>query len=231
MMETIDTKLNATVPLAQNHFIFGRALVLAEMAVELEYYGAPHWSKRDEDIGRFEDAGLAAQEFPVMFGDRNRSTDGVCCGFTQDFEHGFAAFGADRADAKYLDAPPVTVRGTGGVAYVPLLFDPMLKVTVTTGILPVKQVEVCGEHVDFSSYQLYDAQLNTVLAQQETAQLPEFVKGTEYSLFYPRADHSAQIQQEPEYVELAIVNHALSMGEIAEAGSMIVDGILAERRK
>lgn len=231
VMETIDTKLNATVPLAQNHFIFGRALVLAEMAVELEYYGAPHWSKRDEDIGRFEDAGLAAQEFPVMFGDRNRSTDGVCCGFTQDFEHGFAAFGADRADAKYLDAPPVTVRGTGGVAYVPLLFDPMLKVTVTTGILPVKQVEVCGEHVDFSSYQLYDAQLNTVLAQQETAQLPEFVKGTEYSLFYPRADHSAQIQQEPEYVELAIVNHALSMGEIAEAGSMIVDGILAERRK
>lgn len=231
VMETIDTKLNATVPLAQNHFIFGRALVLAEMAVELEYYGAPHWSRRDEDIGRFEDAGLAAQEFPVMFGDRNRSTDGVCCGFTQDFEHGFAAFGAGRADAQYLNAPPVTVRGTGGAAYVPLLFDPMLKVTVTTGILPVKQAEVCGEHVDFSSYQLYAAQLNTVLAQQETAQLPEFVKGTEYSLFYPRADHSAQIQQEPEYEELAIVNHALSMGEIAEAGSMIVDGILAERRK
>lgn len=235
VMEAIDTKLNATVPLAQNHFIFGRALVLAEMAVELEYYGAPHWSRRDEDIGRFEDAGLAAQEFPVMFGDRNRSTDGVCCGFTQDFEHGFAAFGAERVDAQYLNAPPVTVRGTGGAVYVPLLFDPMLKVTVTTGILPVKQVEVCGEHVDFSPYQLCAAQLNTVLAQQETAQLPAFVKGIEYSLFYPRADHSVQvnggIQQEPGYEELAIVNHALSMGEIVEAGSMIVDGILAERRE
>lgn len=96
-------------------------------------------------------------------------------------------------------------------------------------------MEVCGEHVDFSPYQLCAAQFNTVLAQQETAQLPAFVKGTEYSLFYPRADHSVQanggIQQEPGYEELAIVNHALSMGEIVEAGSMIVDGILAERRE
>lgn len=235
VMETIDIKLNATLPLAQNHFVFGRALVLAEIAVELEYYGAPQWSKKDEDIGSFDDVGLAAQDFPVMFGDRNRSTDGVCCGFTQDFEQGFAAFGAEPADAEYLKASAVTVRGTGGAVYVPLLFDPMLKVTVTTGILPVKQAEICGEHTDFSKYRLCAAELNTVLAQESKAELPEFAKGTAYSLFYPKADYSVQagegIQKEQKYEELTIVNHALSMGEISGTGSMIVDGMLAERRE
>lgn len=235
VMETIDRKLNATLPLAQNHFIFGRALVLAEMAVELEYFGEPHWSRKDEDIGSFDDVGLAAQEFPVMFGDRNRSTDGVCCGFTQDYEHGFAAFGLERAEAEYLNTPAVTVSGTAGAVYVPLLFDPMLKVTATTGILPVKQAEVCGEHVDFSQYQLCAAELNTVLAQQTQAELPAFAGGAEYSLYYPKAEGDAQagsgIHEEIRYEELTIVNKALSMGEIGAAEPMVVDGILAERRK
>lgn len=237
VMETIDIKLNATLPLAQNHFVFGRVLVLAEIAVELEYFGAPHWSKRDEDIGSFDDVGLAAQEFPVMFGDRNRSTDGVCCGFTQDFEHGFAAFGAEQADAEYLNASAVTVCGTGGAVYVPLLFDPMLKVTVTTGILPVKQAEICGEHVDFSQYHLCAAELNTVLAQQTGAELPEFVKGADYGLFYPaevsevQEDDGGRVVEKIKYEELPIVNKTLSMGEISGAGSMIIDGMLAERGK
>lgn len=234
VIETIDLKLNATLPLAQNDFIFGRALVLAELAVELEYYGAPHWSKRDEDIGSFDDAGLAAQAFPVMFGDRDRSTDGVCCGFTQDFEHGFAAFGAERADAEYLNAPPVTVRGTDGAVYVPLLFDPMLKVTVTTGLLPVKQVELCGEHVDFSRYQLCAAELNTVLAQETGAQLPAFVRGTDCSLFYRTEPSGRQTDgsaaEKEKYEELPIVNRSLSMGELSGAASIVVDGVLAERR-
>lgn len=227
VMETIDRKLNATLSLAQNHFVFGRALVLAEMAVELEYFGAPHWSRKEEDIGKFDDVGLSAQEFPVMFGDKNRSMDGVCCGFTQDYERGFAVFGAEQADAAYLNAPPVTVRGTGGAVYVPLLFDPTLKVTVTTGILPVKQAEICGEHVDFSQYQLCAAQLNTVLAQQTRVELPEFARGAEYSLFYPKADDG----KKRSYEELAVVNRALSMGEISGTESLIVDGMLAERRK
>lgn len=236
VMETIDIKLNGTLPLAQNHFVFGRALVLSEVAVELEYYGAPHWSKRDEDIGSFDDVGLAAQAFPVMFGDRNRSTDGVCCGFTQDFECGFAAFGAERADAEYLNAPPVTVSGAGDTVYVPLLLDPLLKVTVTTGILPVKQVEICGEHVDFSQYQLCAAELNTVLAQQTRAELPEFANGADYSLFYPVGasklrDADGRDREKIIYEEMTIVNNALSIGEISGAGSMIIDGMLAERRK
>ncbi|MDE5716415.1 MAG: hypothetical protein K2I53_02145 [Lachnospiraceae bacterium] len=236
VMETIDIKLNATLTLAQNHFVFGRVLVLAEIAVELEYYGAPHWSKRYGDIGSFDDVGLAAQEFPVMFGDRNRSTDGVCCGFTQDFAHGFAAFGAERPDAEYLNAPAVTVRGTEGAVYVPLLFDPMLKVTVTTGILPVKQAEICGEHIDFSQYQLCAAELNTVLAQKAGAQLPEFARGVDYSLFYPAdvsevPDDGGRFFEKIKYEELPVVNKNLSMGEIGGAGSMIVDGMLVERGK
>ncbi len=236
VMETIDIKLNGTLPLAQNHFVFGRALVLAEVAVELEYYGAPHWSKRNEDIGSFDDVGLAAQEFPVMFGDRNRSTDGVCCGFTQDFEHGFAAFGAECADAEYLNAPAVTVSGAGGRIYVPLLLDPMLKVTVTTGILPVKQAQICGEHVDFSQYQLCAAELNTVLAQQTKAELPEFARGADYSLFYPTGalelqDKDGRGSETMKYEELTIVNNTLSIGEISGTESMIIDGMIAERRK
>lgn len=221
VMAAIDIKLNATLPMSQSHFIYGRALVLAEVAVELEYYGAPHWSKKEEDIGRFDDMGLSAQEFPIMFGDRNRRTDGVCCGFTRDFSKGFAAFGVELADAEYLSAPAVTVKGSGEAEYVPLLFDPMLKVTVSTGILPVKQVEICGEHTDFSEYQLCAAELNTVLTQGTRAELPDFAKGADYSLLYGIGN----------YEEVKIVSSVLSMGEISETGSMIVDGMLTERRK
>lgn len=223
VMEAIDTKLNTTLPLSQNHFIFGRALVLAEVAVELEYYGAPEWSKKNEDIGRFDDVGLSKQEFPVMFGDRNRTTDGVCCGFTQDFTKGFAAFGMERQNAKYLNAPPFVINGSEGVKHVALLFDPMLKVTVNTGILPVKQLEICGEHVDFSEYELCAAELNTVISQQTQAQLPDFAKGKDYSIFYPKDADSGVV-----YEELKISNTAVSIGEIGE--TMVTDGMIVERR-
>ena len=111
----------------------------------------------------------------------------------------------------------------------------LFRSTVTTGILPVKQVEICGEHVDFSQYQLCAAELNTVLAQKTGAQLPEFARGADYRLFYPAdvlevQDNGGRAVGKIKYEELPIVSKTLSMGEISGAESVIVDGMLAERR-
>ena len=113
-------------------------------------------------------------------------------------------------------------------SFVPNLYDRLAKVKTGSMIGFVTLLVLAATLLSFVSVMV---SFSGIDMEEIAAQLPEFVMGTEYSLFYPRADHSAQIQQEPEYEELAIVNHALSMGEIAEAGSMIVDGILAERRK
>ncbi len=221
LMAVIDEKLNVTLPLSQNNFIFGRALVLAEVSLELEYFGSPEWSKKDTDIGKFDDIGLSKQKFPVKFGDKNRVTDGVCCGFYNGFSQGFAAFGAENKNARYLNAEPFSISGADGVKNVTLLFDPMLKVTISTGLLPVKQIEMYGEHTDFSAFELLSAELNTVISDEDKAVLPDFTSGAVFSRYYPVL--------QGEHVKYEKLKIEKPPAEIETVGKTIItDGIIIE---
>ncbi|MCU6761189.1 Uncharacterised protein [uncultured Roseburia sp.] len=222
VMDMIEQKLNQTLPLSENHFIFGRALVLAEISMELEFFGAPEWSKKDDDIGTFNDEGLAGQEFVVQFGDKNRETDGVCCGFYDGFSSGFPMFGGKHKSAQYLNSEPFTISSADGVKNVTLLFDPALKITVNTGFLPAKQIELFGEHGDFSKYQLLSSELHTMISEKNRAVLPPFAGKADFVRFYPRLENG-----QVTYECFNIQDSSISIGEIGE--TLITDGMLIER--
>lgn len=222
VMAAIDAKLNRTLPLSRNQFLFGRALVLAEAAVELSFFGGPEWSKKDADLGCFADLGLSEQEIPVRFGDVNRVTDGLCCGFYDGFSKGFPAFGGEGTDREYLSAAPFSIKSTDGVKRVTLLFDPMLKVTVSSGVLPVKQLELPGEHTDLSQYPLFSSELNLLLSEEQQAALPDFTGGASMVRYYPRLVGGNIV-----YQPLEITKPPVSIGEIGM--TMLTDGVIAER--
>ncbi len=223
VMQAIDEKLNVTLPLAQNHFIFGRALVLAEIAMELEFFGAPEWSKKDADIGSFSDLGLSGQSFPVYFGDKNRASDGVCCGFLDDFSKGFPAFGAKKSDADYLSADALPIKSSDGIKHTALLFDPMLKVTINTGFLPVQQLELFGEHTDFSKFQLLTSELHTIISGEQEAELPDFTNGADFHRLYPRPAGGHVT-----YEKLAVVKPSGAINIERKEKTMITDGLILE---
>ena len=222
VMSMIDQKLNKTLPLSENHFIFGRALVLAEVSMELEFFGAPEWSKKDDEVGKFHDAGLAKQQFAVWFGDMNRETDGVCCGFYDGFSGGFPMFGAAQEGAGYLNKEPFTISPADGIKNVTLLFDPALKVTINTGFLPVKQIQLMGEHADFSKYQLLSSEFHTMISEAGRAILPPFAGNADFVRYYPKLENG-QVTYECMNVE----DSSVSIGEIGE--TLITDGVLIER--
>lgn len=223
VMAAIDQKLNATLPLEQNDFLFGRALVLAQASLQLEFYGGTEWSKKEQDIGRFDDRGLAKQPVRVWFGDLGRVTDGVCCGFSDgDFSRGFPAFGIESKKDGYLGAEPFYVYSTGEPRLVTLLMDPMLKVTVNTGVLPVSQIEMPGEHLDFAKRLLASAELNHVLSSAEKAQLPAFGGQTVYERYYPRITKDGAV-----YQTLEITSDQRT--DWQDEGRMMTDGLIVER--
>ena len=221
VMAAIDNKLNKTLPLSQNNFIFGRALVLAEISVELELFGGAEWSKKEDDAGAFNDVGLSKQEFPVYFGDQGRVTDGVCCGFYSEFSNGFCAFGAEDPNGKYLSAGAFSVSAGNPRKSVTLLFDPLLKVTMNTGFLPVRQLEIYGDHTDFSEFSLLSAELNTVISGETQAELPDFARGASFGRFYPKLKNSEIV-----YTKIDIGKPSTAIEGIGK--TMITDGLIIE---
>jgi hypothetical protein len=205
--------------LTKNNFIFGRVLVLAEVSLELQYFGAPEWSKKISDIGNFNDKGLSCQKFPVYFGDKNRVSDGFCCGFYDDFSKGFPAFGIKSDDNGYLSKPTFGISSEDDRKNVTLLFDPMLKVTLNTGILPVKQIELCEEHTDFSGYNLMTACMNNMLSGESKAEMPVFAKDKNFVREYPTLEG---------YHEIEIVKPYNSVTQLGK--TIITDGLLSERK-
>jgi len=221
VMEVIDAKLNSSLSMSESSFIFGRALVLAEMSLELEFFGGTEWSKEDEDIGKFNDMGLSAQKFPVYFGDIDRAADGLCCGFYDGFTKGFAAFGAEKPDNKYLNNETFSLSASEGTRNVSLLFDPELKVTINTGFLPSKQLEMYGEHIDFSDFQLLSSELNHIISESTAAQLPDFIKDSTFYRYYPSIEG-----YDVTYKKIDITKPNRSAAETES--TMITDGIIVK---
>lgn len=241
----INVKLSNTIPIDKHDFIFGHALVLAEMNIELEYFGGPEFSKRTDLLNedsclRLDDKNLFEQIFPVMVGDINRVTDGVICGFYNTgtknmFEKGFAPFGYNTKGNKYLNAAPPTVSGRNietkidsDPKTVTLLFDPMLKVTLSTGFLPVEQIQINARHTDFSSINLKLVEMNTLISEEETILLPDFTKGDSFKRKYPILEKKSTGKETTTYKDIDI-NNNLATAPITT--TIITDGFIAKNNQ
>ncbi|MBR6309924.1 MAG: hypothetical protein IKR52_01810, partial [Paludibacteraceae bacterium] len=228
LMNIIDNKLNNTIPMNQNDFIFGRALVLAEMDIELEFHGGTEFSKKLESVGNLDDNGLYNQDFQVKIGDINRVTDGVICGFYEDKEDNedkvvkcFAPYGHEKKENQYFKNIFPKISGTK-TAKVTLLFDPSLKVTLTTGFLPVEQIQVNAAHTDFSKMNLMLAEMNTLISEEKKIQLPDFTNGETFKRLYA----STRDENKIIYESLELVKSEQMIATIGK--TMINDGFIAK---
>lgn len=231
LIDIIKLKLDNTIPINQKDFIFGRALVLAEMDVELEYHGGTEFSKKMESIGNLDDKGLYNQKFQVKIGDINRVTDGVICGFYDDNgEKSFAPFGYNTNKNTFGyktnkniyfqdDFPKISGNQT---AKVTLLFDSSLKVTLSTGFLPVEQIQVNTAHTDFSKMNLMLAEMNTLISEEDKIQLPDFTNGETFKRLYA----SKRDENKIIYESLELVKSEQTIATIGK--TMINDGFIAK---
>jgi hypothetical protein len=240
LMDVIKQKLDNTIPMNQGDHIFGRTLVLAEMNIELEYFGGTEFSK--ESISNIEkknldDKGLSEQAFPVMIGDINRVTDGVICGFyggEDGFDKGFTAFGYKTENNIFLkhniflkqDNQP-TISGKTS-AKVTLLLDPSLKVTLSTGILPVEQIQINAIHTNFSKMNLQLAEMNTLISDDKKILLPNFSKNAKFIRQYPQKSQDTN-NNDISYTSLEIINDDSKIGTIEK--TIITDGFIAKSNK
>ena len=229
LMNVIDQKLNNTIPMCQNDFIFGRALVLAEISIELEFYGGTEYSKNPDNFNVSDDKGLRAQPFTVKIGDINRVTDGVICGFygkNTEFEKGFAASGYNTKDNQCLNAEPPKVSGTSP-AKVTLLLDPSMKVTLSTGFLPIEQIQINANHTDFSNMDLMLTEMNTLISEENKILLPNFTKGKKYLREYPKKEKESTLRKK---INIEIANSTMeTIGTIGK--TMITDGFIVKSNK
>ena len=221
IVNIIDKKFNNSIPMYSSDFIFGRLLVLTEMNIEIEYYGGTEFSKNENSIAEVDDKGLMKQEFPVMIGDIERVTDGVICGFYDGFKNGFATFGYKKP--LNLTAPHPTVSGEKSQK-ITLLMDPSLNVTLSTGFLPVEQVQINSIHTDFSSMELMSSEFNTLINEDDKFQAPNFLNNEQYIRQYPVLNNDVK-----EYVSLNIVNAMPAIGKIGN--TTITDGFIVKQSR
>ncbi|MDD7515457.1 hypothetical protein [Ruminococcus flavefaciens] len=221
IINIIDKKFNNTIPMYSSDFIFGRLLVLTEMNIKIEYYGGTEFSKNENSIAEIDDKGLMKQEFPVMIGDIERVTDGVICGFYDGFKNGFAPFGYK--NALHLTAPHPTVSEEKSQK-ITLLMDPSLNVTLSTGFLPVEQVQINASHTDFSTMELMSSELNTLINEDDIFQAPDFLQNEQYLRQYPVLKNDVK-----EYVSLDIVNAMPAIGNIG--ATTITDGFIVKQSR
>lgn len=230
VMNVIEYKLSNTIPMNQSDFIFGRVLVLAEINIELEYYGGTQVAIDKNADKILDDKGLSEKEFSVMIGDIERVTDGVVCGFygnENHFEKGFAAFGYSTQNNEYLNAPHPKVCGStpdNNVApkKVTLLLDPMQKVTLSTGILPVEQIQINANHTNFSGMKLMSTEMNMLISEENRIQLPDFTKNGKFTREYPMREND-----KIEYKTLVVEKASPAIDTIDK--TFITDGFIVKK--
>jgi hypothetical protein len=183
LMGAIDEKLQSTIPFGSEDFIFGRMLVLADVSLSLEIFGMAEFDKRRGVIGNFNDNGLSAQAFTVKAGDRERVTDGFICGFAQnDFSAGFTAFGMEKPEHVYLSQNAPALSDKDGEKVFTMLFDPALKITFQSGMLPAFALSLPGAYANPSP--TFQAEINNIISGEISAELPEFSPNEKFSRRY-----------------------------------------------
>jgi hypothetical protein len=218
LMQTIDEKLHSTIQFGSDDFIFGRTLVLADIALSLEIFGMPEFDKRAGVIGNFNDNGLSQQAFTIEFGDRERVTDGFVCGFEQgNFNTGFVPFGLEKSENIYLSEKAPQISADDGEKIFTMLFDPTLKINFQTGFLPAFGVSLPGFYANPAP--IFQAEINNIISGEASAELPDFSPNEKFTRRYLSGT---------EYKTLQITKPAGNVSGLKN--NIITDGFIVRER-
>ena len=104
----------------------------------------------------------------------------------------------------------------------------MLKVTLSTGFLPVEQIQINARHTDFSSINLKLVEMNTLISEEETILLPDFTKGDSFKRKYPILEKKSTGKETTTYKDIDI-NNNLATAPITT--TIITDGFIAKNNQ
>ena len=160
LLHAVDRALETIVPDGANPdlslaVLVGRPLALVRAALSLEVRGGPAFAtgwrslRRELDSGARATRGLADVRFEVKLGDLRQISDGLVGYFktgsngSQDYGRFFAlAADADANGVAPAAAGPVSVSLSAGQQVLTLLMDPHSAVHASSGVLPVKSIEL-----------------------------------------------------------------------------------------
>lgn len=161
---------------SNDSLIWGRPLVLARLKVGLEFYGASEYSRRFDDFGKNNTCGAEKIRFSLKFGDIGRLTDGLfSCFDNRDFTKMYPAFGAQNGQdegtyIRYKES--VELAQEDGMRFFTALLEPDSPVSLQTGILPLKSLQMLPIHTNIVSGLSLAAEISPILANEKEAALP-----------------------------------------------------------
>jgi hypothetical protein len=154
----IDETLEGIETLGSRHdqtlsVLIGRPLALARATLQLELYGLPAYNQSWESLGKWDTHGLESVKFPVRLGDANQLKDGLIGYFLSEEKDGIfhSAHGFSKKEGNdfmsYDHQITLTCDPNAKPVALTLLIDPRGGVHITSGILPVKFIELPHYHI------------------------------------------------------------------------------------
>jgi hypothetical protein len=149
-IETLGSRQDQTLSV-----LIGRPLALARATLKLELYGLYAFDQSWESLGERNTHGLEKVKFSVRLGDVNKLKDGLIGYFLSDGKDAFEIFHSANGFSKkentnfisYSHEIKLTCDPMAKPISLVLLIDPRGGVHITTGILPVKFIELPHYHI------------------------------------------------------------------------------------
>lgn len=171
--------------------LWGRPLALVRMKVCFEFYGHPQYKKGFEDIKKYDRCGIDDVKFGLGIGDMGRISDGVFGYFDgNDFSKLYPPFGADHPHnlGDYVQyGQNIYLSSNGKDRYLTLLAEPDSPITIQTGLLPVKTVQIEAAHTKALDRLSLSAEISPLLKPGSEAAMPALPlseEGETYQWYY-----------------------------------------------
>lgn len=174
LIALIEDKLNKTLRICQNDFIWGVPLVLAQLRVSFEFFGGAEYSKTDEDLGAYDDKGTEKLKIPLKFGNIDRVLDGTVGVYdNQVFSEIHALWGADkRSFSSYVKEESPCISADDGEKIFTVLSIPDSDLNVETGLLPVVKARISSMYTSAAEKIVPAAEITPILADADKISLP-----------------------------------------------------------
>lgn len=156
--------------------LWGRPLALMRICVSFEFDGFPQFQKRFEDFGKYDSGGIRDVRFRLGFGDMERISDGLFgCFDGSDFSRLYPAFGADNPleSEDYIEyCQSISISNSDNGRYFTILAEPDSPVSLQTGLLPVKMLQLEAVHTKIMGRLPLSAEISPLLSSEQEAAMP-----------------------------------------------------------
>jgi hypothetical protein len=219
LMTLIDFSISNKIP--TSNLIWGRPLILAKMAVSLDFYGGVNFSVMQGNFDKYDTKGAESLKIPLYFGDIRRVSDGFIGLYEDDFDGNKPTenfknlrplWGAEfEKNSQYISKIPFEISNSDNTKYITVLSEADSDINISSGILPVKKVR---SQLPVNTNLDYCTEINPVIGSEDELSLPLMAENKEISFQYRNPDYT--LQKAEIYSNFSTLN----------ADNIIMDGML-----